>query len=77
MLELAEASFALVREQLGDRHAGAGLDDVVGVDERSGEAGRARRADRALPRSHQPDENQVTAGPVVGHVVRSDVMYPA
>ena len=66
-----------MREQLDDRHAGVRLDHVVGVDERSGKPGRARRADRGLPRSHQPDENQVTAGPVVAHVVRSDAMYPA
>jgi hypothetical protein len=76
-LELAETSFTFVGEQLGDGHPGVRLDDVVGVDERSGEPGRARGADRRLPRSHEPDQHEVAMGVLIGHVDRSDAMYPA
>ena len=58
-LELAEGGFAVLGEELGERHAGQRDDEVVGVDERPPEPLRAPAADRRLAHTHQADEDEM------------------
>ena len=56
---VAEGGFAVLGEELGERHAGRRDDEVVGVDERPPEPLRAPAADRRLAHTHQADEDEV------------------
>jgi hypothetical protein len=56
-LAVAKIRLAESLEDLGDRHLGAGLDFVVGVDERQAELLGEAFADRGLARPHHADEH--------------------
>ena len=56
-LAVAEIGLAVDREDVRDRHAGRGLDLVVGVAERQVEPLREPAADGALSGAHQADEH--------------------
>ena len=72
-LATAELGLALALEERGDRLAEAGLDQLVGVGDVEAEVGAERPRGAALPRGHEPDEDDRGAGRVRSRYLRHPI----
>lgn len=62
LLAIAEASFAVAFEDVGDADAGRGLDGLIEVDEGEAEAVGEAPIDGGLAGTHRADEKEVSRG---------------